>query len=642
MQTLQADSNPGTAEWIDGVDLQGSLLEARPVGVIVRDEVTGNLYASTDAVTPTYTQLTGSTNQPSGVISVAKSGGDYTTVAGGLAAASSGDVVVVYPGDYAEQGLVMPDGVKLTSATLISVTSITGDGTADTITLGANCSIQDMRINGGAGGTGDAIATGATGNVFITRCVCQVPTGGGVGFRKSNSAAAVINQLSFNTGSAATTGIVVEAGSVRLLAGGLNFNNGSLTTGVSLTDAITWTGPGVIDFGPAMTITGVGFDFASGSANSAVETIIVTPEGGGSIASALNFSDGPFSYVQTGGRLHGTTNDFTADDGPTYTGSVLSLTSVDMRREQIDVPASFVTGLGDSLQVFYFDVGVNNLPVIRAGGRFSHGAPRNPQPFYAVEGAPGVENMTVLTYDDSAGTYTDVTSDVNNITSGTATMPGDADDAVLIGFLFGKFSNWVTTLTGALGSGTLVVEVSQGGSSWAALDVMEAPLSGTGDAVGDDIWKSTTMSAQHVDTGSAAFTAWAVDTYNGVEAFWLRVRASGALTTPPVINQIQIGTDRFVTDQVGVKVYGGLQRRRALAEWADSVNLSTSPGNDQIQYASGVTFAYTDNSFNNGQVDGRGLRVIMPVWVNTARKVEVDVDYLPRAAVSGDMVLSIE
>lgn len=633
----QIDTNDFTDQ---GIIIEGSTDTPTPLDTIIRDSDDGELYASIDGSIAAYTKLTGPTSVPAGAIIVAKSGGDYTTISGGLAAASSGDVVIVYPGTY-EENVSIPAGVKVIAATLISATIIQGDGTAPTVTLDNNSSIQDLRINGGAGGTSEAILTGGT-NSFITRCVCQVPTGGGEGVNAGNTNALVINQLSFNSGSAAVSGIEVNSGNLRILAGGINFNNGSLSKGININTSTDITGPGTIDFGSSMTITDTGIYLDTGSANSYLDVKVVTPDGGGNINNVIHFADGPFTYIQNSGRVHGSTNDFTADDGPTYTGSLLSLTSVEMRRENINVPASFVSGLGENLRVFYFDEGVSNIPAIRAGGRFSHGAPRNPQNFYAVEGAPGVENMIVLSYDDSAGTYTDVTADINDST--TVTHPGDTNDRILIGFRFGKFTNLIYGLVTALGSGEVVVELSDGASGWNVIDVMEASQTTGTIPVGDDLFKDAASEevSHHLDHHSTNYDNWDTDTYEGEEAYWLSIRPDTTFTTPMEFERIEIGTSRFVADQVGVKLYGYLQQWRTLIRFSDTFDTPTSPANNDIAYSSTTSIRPGDNSFNNSAIDARAAKVIMPVWVNTAVKARFRIDWIPRGATSGNVALSIE
>jgi|10_taG_2_1085330.scaffolds.fasta_scaffold00022_41 hypothetical protein len=570
----------------------------------------------------------------------------YDTIAEAFQDATSGDVVVLGPSTFnVGSGVDTPAGVKIMAATLISATVIEGDGTGPTITLNNNSSIQDIRVNGGADGSSPSILTQGA-NSFLTRVVCQVPTGGGEGVRAENTNALVVNQLSFNSGSAAVAGIEVNDGNVRVLAGGINFNNGSLAKGINLNTDANVTGPGTIDCGPAMTITDTVFVFDSGSAGAYVDVKIITPNGGGGINNAVHFGDGPFTMVMNGGRLHGTANDFTADDGPAYSGSILSLTSMEMRREQIDVPASFVSGLGDDLRVFYFDEGVVNPPTTRAGGRFSHGAPRNPQNFYAVEGAPGVENMVVLSYDDSAGggsgVYTDVTA---NVSDGTNVVhPGDTNDRILIGYKFGKFTNWVYALATALGSGDVVIELSDGASGWNEIDVMDASLVRGVDPVGNDVFKDDTSTrvAQHLDHHATAFDDWDADTHNSQEYYWLSVRPATTFTTPMEFSRCEIGTSRLAADQVGAKLYGLLQQWRTLIRFADTVNTSTSPGNNNIAYSSTTSLSPGDNSYNNGQVDARGAKVIMPNWVNTAIKARFRIDWLPRASATGNVALSIE
>ena len=60
MPTLTTTANPGSAVWSDYVLADADILTARPVGAIVWDGASGDLYRSTNAAVATYTQLTGS------------------------------------------------------------------------------------------------------------------------------------------------------------------------------------------------------------------------------------------------------------------------------------------------------------------------------------------------------------------------------------------------------------------------------------------------------------------------------------------------------------------------------------------------------------------------------------------------------
>ncbi len=146
-----------------GIIVEGSLLVVRPVDTIIRDSVTGDLFASTDSAVATYIPLTGAT-AISGVIIVAKSGGQFSTIAGGLALANSGDVVLVYPGTYAEN-VIIPAGVVLQGATAQVPIIISGaDTTGTRVTLtggGAPPALRHLTVIGPSAGANPAIdATG--------------------------------------------------------------------------------------------------------------------------------------------------------------------------------------------------------------------------------------------------------------------------------------------------------------------------------------------------------------------------------------------------------------------------------------------------------------------------------------------------
>ncbi len=68
-------------------------------------------------------------NYDDNILTVGDAGSEYSTITAALAAASSGDVVLVMPGTYAEKELTIPDGVTLRGAdrnrTIISVARTT-------------------------------------------------------------------------------------------------------------------------------------------------------------------------------------------------------------------------------------------------------------------------------------------------------------------------------------------------------------------------------------------------------------------------------------------------------------------------------------------------------------------------------------
>ena len=93
---------PLQAEWsAESADINGTTAETSADDA---DEIL--IYDNTASANRKMTRanfLTGITATfPGGVIIVAKSAGDFTTIAAGVAAASSGDVVLIYPGTYAE------------------------------------------------------------------------------------------------------------------------------------------------------------------------------------------------------------------------------------------------------------------------------------------------------------------------------------------------------------------------------------------------------------------------------------------------------------------------------------------------------------------------------------------------------------
>lgn len=132
--------------------LVGSLLIARPVGTLVRDSITLDVYISTNATVATYVKVidaSGSAVLPAGVITVGSANADYTTPAAALAVAVSGQTVLVFPGTYVIDvaGLTVPAGVTLQG---VSRDDVTLDGSAagpnNVVELAAGSAVADLTV----------------------------------------------------------------------------------------------------------------------------------------------------------------------------------------------------------------------------------------------------------------------------------------------------------------------------------------------------------------------------------------------------------------------------------------------------------------------------------------------------------------
>jgi hypothetical protein len=84
--------------------------------------------------------------QPDNVITVAPAGADYTTIAAALAAASSGDVILIYPSTYAESNLTLVNGVNLVGTDPDQCIISVADAANPIINSAVNCAISNLTI----------------------------------------------------------------------------------------------------------------------------------------------------------------------------------------------------------------------------------------------------------------------------------------------------------------------------------------------------------------------------------------------------------------------------------------------------------------------------------------------------------------
>ena len=142
----------------NGILIEGVITVPRPIDTIVRDTVTGNLYASTHATVATYLQLTGQLISQGLAVYVdgtKAAAGDgsltapYNTLPAGIAASSAGQVVLVFPGTY-----TLTADLDLTATTsLIGVGGarrtllVAGDANFTRVGIFNDCLVQGISID---------------------------------------------------------------------------------------------------------------------------------------------------------------------------------------------------------------------------------------------------------------------------------------------------------------------------------------------------------------------------------------------------------------------------------------------------------------------------------------------------------------
>jgi hypothetical protein len=97
------------------------------------------------------TQIGGGGVSWENIIIVAKSGGDYSTIAGAIAVAASGDVILVMPGTYSECTLDLPANVGMFGYSVLN-TEINCSSGSYAISMADNSELRGIQVNLGSAG----------------------------------------------------------------------------------------------------------------------------------------------------------------------------------------------------------------------------------------------------------------------------------------------------------------------------------------------------------------------------------------------------------------------------------------------------------------------------------------------------------
>jgi hypothetical protein len=180
--------------------------------------------------------LAGPGRASAATLTVCPGGCAYTTIAGALAAASSGDKIAVGAGSYGG-GFTIRKNVSLLGAGA-SRTTISGGGPVVTVAGGVSATIAGVTVNGGSTGFfGGGLFNGGTLTLKDSTVSANAADGGGGIF---NGGTLVLNDTTVSGNSARAGGGILNGGSVTLMdstvsgntalhaAGGI-LNGGSLT-----------------------------------------------------------------------------------------------------------------------------------------------------------------------------------------------------------------------------------------------------------------------------------------------------------------------------------------------------------------------------------------------------------------------------
>jgi hypothetical protein len=539
----------------------------------------------------------------------------YTSIAAAITAANAlvpppsnthGVVIRIYPGIYIENNpLIVPEGIviigKAGRAPFVKIIPINADIVFDVqgdvsiknimilgsenATIGINCSVPGTVIT-----VEKTVVMGcATGMLF---------DGAGILINVLTSAAVAIAGQSVNIGIHLKNGVSGNLNIANSMKGNDPdpFAIGLLAEGASTNIFLvssrfsgTVIGLHAIDNANVDVLSsefkncGVGVDIAGGSA-----------------------------VIINGGIFINNIQDIDVHD----TISTLNLSSASLDKGKITYPKNSDTRLA------YFNI-ANVNPGFTIEGGLTVGNINQPTTSTFGEGGSSVLNMSVLTFEVTGNTFTDVTVDAENPASTSFTaFPELAANSSLYMGRNSKFWGCLTDVVGAitLGAGTLVFEYYNG--AWTPFDIMVTQAEELFISYAQQSF--TQIEQQQIRFGRIQ-NDWVETSIFSINKYWIRIRIVSAITISPILQLVKLHSSSTQINSSGFTEYFG--KARAIKQIPYDINISqaanSSPSNQDIYLSDNLNFGNIENQFVNNIIDRTGMKFYLPPEIDTSFSINM-------------------
>ena len=549
---------------------------------------------------------------------------EYATITLALAAASSGDIVRVPPGTYAES-FTIPAGVVVRSVGGISVTNITGAlATGTRVTLGGtSAKLDGFKVTLPTDATPAILYAGAA--QATVRSVMLVGAGAsGIGIRNSGAGVLMVVEGEYGGG---TCDAVFEATGGKLIV-----TNGAAVAGTAA-DVFRVSGGGAILVqnyaATSATFTDV-FHVADGE----IEAIAVEIENANT---AIHVTHNSADFCALSMRAEGSvTNHLTVD--PAITTATVHFSGGEMDRSKV----SYAAACTDVILQFQDDREGDRGIVVQ--GELAVGRANKGKESTLGEGGSYVRNMVVITTDNTAGAaadggnLTDVSAAAQSYSGSTFAFQGvTANHSILFG------SNNLDAAAAALKiwglrvkQTTAAVEITPksfvfeiwNGAAW-----VEVKSMATEDALyyryGNSVFLRAN-SSEYIRLGIAPTTTWATKAIDGKTLYWARIRIAITVTTAPVFEQFKLISSFFKINEDGTNTFHGNARfRRTVVASGNIFGEGGTVSDIGIPIGTGgVPTGWTHNVKNselNGDADAIMTQFTLPRGIDTSRPLNLDI-----------------
>ena len=568
-----------------------------------------------------------------GEIHVSPLGGDYDNIGDALAAASSGDTVIVHKGIYAEN-ITIPSGVRVVGFPAAQQVIISGANTTDTrVTMSDTSTLRELTVVAPSSGSAPAIdcsGLGAGELAVIGNIVVQGAGGSGP-LILGAGAGIVAFVLGFYHNGGNTTGAFME------------FTSGSIQGACEIVanagvvaDILKISGTAAVEMSRIMVQSSAlytatdGIDIGGGFLSIGGFQV---PQNATPLTNALHISGDGIELDASTCHFHGGTWDLLVDGGLVGTGTNITWQACDIRVERESAPAVWLATANRTGPIV--DVGDNDDRAMRSIGEFAVGLPENGSETSLGKGDSTTRGMLVYTDDGTGTNFVDETSDAKSLDNPTFTTQGTAtgEATLYVGTTLGvKPTDYRLNIDTAavLGSGAYVAEVWTG-ASWDNIYFMMIDGDGYGaTSIATALFEASANGSIRIDTESTAWANWAAnDPGMGESALWIRFRNTGAITSGAVFDRIKTGFDRTEFNSDGDSDAKGKAEKRRPFWKGNGESLSAPQGGVNVPtdldvtLSTNVTYRQARSSYASGSDRSAGTQLVVPEDIDTSRPLKL-------------------
>ena len=544
----------------------------------------------------------------------------WVTILSALAAATSGDVVMVRPGTYVESALTVPSGVALVSAGGWRVTTINGAA---------------------ATGTRVTLSSGSMLNGFAV----EIPTnaGGYVIEYAGATGVASVNFVLFNGQAGAAGGGLANTGAGKVIALEVRYGTGDcdaiieVTAGVLAVEGVHVPGTaGAVNAGVRNTggrFQGVDVNMGAPTVVNGIEcnagTTLVFGPNLVNVDNGLRITGNTPTVELYGGKIEGSALSVLIDPALTLATASIKITS---QMEPLfsfppvaaaaDFATSFIQSNSATRDAAQRLLGVNlELGFPERGSAFRAGKGGAYSDGYAVQTSTGATAGT------DGGSITDITSNASTKSGSTFQFPtAVANDVIMwcsqrldpTSSSLKHFS--IEMKQGTAGVGGAYIWEIWDGAAWVEVGVQA--VEGTlnyrySNAV------FIRANDEQIRLGIFDNTTWATKTIGAFTGYWARVRVVAAPTTAPIFEQLKITPSNTFISPVGIRTAHGLALwRRTLLATGNIFGESGGVVNSSVPVGSGGLPTGWNHVGKNNRLNGNGdalyIQFSLPAGICTA------------------------